>query len=324
VVYVDLEMTAEDVRERLTDMGYGPADDLSRLHYYQLSLIPPLDTMQGGDVLMAIVGRHQAELVVLDTMARVVAGDENSSDTDRDFFRCTGSRLKAAGVGLLRLDHAGKDITKGQRGSSGKNDDIDIIWRMAVGDDRIVLHREKTRVSYVPAEVTLTRETDPVLRHVLAPATWPAGTAEVAGLLDDLGVAIDASSTVAATALTKNGTGRRKAVILSALKYRRGRQKLREPVREPVISKAAESTGTGFGTGNPKTGVWAGDSSGDGSRNRTEPPGTGEAVNGNRSTTLRVEPVPDLLEIGFEEHDFYEPPMRSDDDLAAYEGWQAS
>ena len=112
VVYIDMEMTPEDLRERLGDLGYGEDDDFSNLHYYQLTALPPLDTIEGGDALMAIVERYDPEVVVLDTMARVVAGDENSADTFRAFFRCTGCRLKAAGVALLRLDHAGKDPSR--------------------------------------------------------------------------------------------------------------------------------------------------------------------------------------------------------------------
>ena len=221
VVYLDLEMTEEDLRERLIDLGYCPADDLSNLHYYQLPMLPPLDSLEGGDVLMAIVKLHEPELVIIDTMARVVEGDENSADTYRSFYRCSGCRLKAAGVGLIRLDHQGKDPTKGQRGSSSKGDDLDLVWRLSQSEENIILHRVKSRVSYVPAQVTLTREADPVLRHVLAPAVWPSGTREVADLLDRLAVALDASSAVASATLTRNGTGKRKAVVLAALSARR-------------------------------------------------------------------------------------------------------
>ena len=48
ILYVDLEMTEADLRERLDALGYGPSDDLSRLHYYQLPPLPPLDGEFGG------------------------------------------------------------------------------------------------------------------------------------------------------------------------------------------------------------------------------------------------------------------------------------
>ena len=224
VVYIDQEMTREDLRERLGDFGYSEEDDLANLHYYQLTALPPLDTVDGGDALMAIVERHRPELVVLDTMARVVAGDENSADTFRSFFRCSGCHLKAAGVALLRLDHAGKDPSRGQRGSSSKADDLDLVWRLSMVEDRVVLNRVKTRISYVPLEVSFVRETDPKLRHVLAPLGVPAGTAEVIGLLDKLDVAPDPTAAVAMRTLKAAGQGRRKVIVLAALKARRNRR----------------------------------------------------------------------------------------------------
>lgn len=254
VVYIDQEMTPEDLRERLGDLGYDEGDDLGDLHYYQLSSLPPLDTLEGGDVLMAIVGLYRPELVVLDTMARVVKGDENSADTYRAFYRCTGSRLKGVGVALLRLDHSGKDITKGQRGSSSKADDLDIVWRLSTIKDRVVLTRTKSRVSYVSTEVSLTRETDPVLRHVIAPVEVPAGTIEVIALLDQLDVAPDATAAVAMRTLKEEGHGKRKAVVLAALKVRRNRRfpeagnqastvgtEKREPTSEPIPAKAPKA-----------------------------------------------------------------------------------
>jgi len=108
-VYIDMEMTEADLRERLSDLGYGPDNDLSRLRYFQLPSLPPLDTELGGLVLAEVVAGHNADLVIIDTMARVVTGDENSSDTYRAFYRHTGLRLKTLGVALARLDHMGKD-----------------------------------------------------------------------------------------------------------------------------------------------------------------------------------------------------------------------
>lgn len=223
VAYIDAEMTEADLRERLVDLGYGPDDDLSRLVYFQLPSLPALDTERGGQVVAALADMHGAELVVLDTMARVVEGDENESDTYRDFYRYTGQRLKAAGVSLLRLDHAGKDPGRGQRGSSAKNDDADLVWRLSLVEDSVVLTRTHSRVSWVPAQVTLRRDLDPVLRHVLTDGAWPMGTAAVADVLDELEVPLDASVTAAMRALSGAGRGRRKAIVMSALKWRRVR-----------------------------------------------------------------------------------------------------
>jgi hypothetical protein len=290
VVYIDQEMNSEDLRERLGDLGYGPGDDLSKLHYYQLSALPPLDSPEGGDALLAIVALSCAQLVVLDTVARIVAGDENSADTYRDFFRCTGCRLKGTGTALLRLDHAGKDPSKGQRGSSSKNDDLDIVWRLHATEDRVVLTRVKSRVSYVPSEVSLTRETEPALRHVLAPVAVPAGTAEVIELLDELGIAPDATAAIAMRQLKVAGHGKRKTVVLAALKVRASRRfpnsgnrslgedgnQLREPRGEDVASAQVNEQISVPGT-------------------MREPVGTDPESMGTGGSLWNREPVPDRL-----------------------------
>jgi len=222
IVYVDLEMTRADLRERLGDLGYGPGDDLSRLHYFQLQDLPPLDTEEGGQVLLAVAQEHQARLVVIDTMARAVRGEENSADTFRNFYACTGRRLKAGGIALLRLDHQGKDGSLGQRGSSAKVDDVDVVFKLTAEGRHIVLTRTHSRVPWIPAEVVITRMDDPVLHHVLDGAQhWPAGTSDCALVLDELGVPLDATANTAQTALRRVDKGRAKAVICAALNYRR-------------------------------------------------------------------------------------------------------
>ena len=225
VVYLDLEMTEADLRERLGDLGYGPDDDLSRLHYYSLPTLPSLDTDLGGEIVVDLARRAQAQLVVVDTMARVVSGDENSADTYRNFYRFTGSRLKQAGIALLRLDHQGKDPAQGARGSSAKDDDLDIVFRLSTVDaTTLKLARTRSRIPWVPSEVMVTRREEPFLRHVLAHDAVPAGTQEVVQLLDELEVPDDASAAMAVQALKGAGHGKRKQLVLAALKVRRGRR----------------------------------------------------------------------------------------------------
>ena len=253
VVYIDAEMTAGDLQERLTDLGYGPGDDLSRLHYYQLQMFPPLDTLEGGDVLMAIVEGYEAESVILDTMTALVEGDESSADTYRAFHRNTAQRLKAAGVSLLRIDHEGKDPSKGQRGSSAKGDEADVVWRLSTNDEQLVLTNRKRRVPYVAPTVAITRQTEPLLRHVLVPSGVPAGTLDTANLLGTLDVALDATAATAMRALKEAGHGRRKMVVLAAMRLRGDRAravpgtnipesppKAREPRAEPISSNGTK------------------------------------------------------------------------------------
>jgi AAA domain len=223
VLYLDLEMTEADLRERLGAQGYGPDDDLDRLHYLQLPSLPPLDTDLGGELLVAMAEQYQARLVVIDTMARAVRGEENSADTYRAFYAATGRRLKAAGVAVLRLDHMGKDASLGQRGSSAKLDDVDVVFQLSVDGKRVTLRRTHSRVPWVPARVVFIRHEGPVLRHELTTDSWPAGTLEAATDLDDLHVPIDASVRMANEALKRAGRGRRTEVVMAAVKFRRTR-----------------------------------------------------------------------------------------------------
>lgn len=221
VVYLDLENPASDIRERVFDLGYDVDSPLDRLHYFHLPALPPLDTEQGGAVLAALAARFDARLVVVDTVASGLAGEENSADTYRAFARHTGRRLRPLGAALVRVDHAGKDPAKGQRGSSAKDDDVDVVLELTASGDRILVRRLRSRLPWVPAEVRLTREVEPLLRHVLDPVALPDGTVEVADILDDLGVPLDTTTRAAGAALQAAGMGRRTAVVLAAQRYRR-------------------------------------------------------------------------------------------------------
>lgn len=225
VIYLDFEMTEDDLRERLEDLGYGPEINLDHLHYYLLPALPPLDSKPGADTLLDLVHRHTASLIAIDTMSRVVTGEENSADTYRAFYRHTGARLKAAGVGVLRLDHGGKDADRGQRGSSAKGDDVDLVWRLSATDDGLQFDRHASRISWAPPKVTLVRHDDyGDLHHTISlVGAWPAGTKDMADLLDELNVPLSATRKTARQALADKGKGSRNEVLGAALKYRRQR-----------------------------------------------------------------------------------------------------
>ncbi len=165
VLYVDFENDPKaDVRQRLINMGYGPGD-LSRLCYLSFPTLGVLDSERGSQELMAAVEYHEAEVVVIDTVSRSVEGDENENDTWLDFYRHTGLKLKQAGVALIRLDHSGKDETKGQRGGSAKVGDVDAVWRMSrVTETVFRLDCEANRMPITEKMLTLHREEGP-LRH---------------------------------------------------------------------------------------------------------------------------------------------------------------
>jgi len=168
IVYLDYEMTENDLRGRLQDMGYSKESDLSHFHYYLLPSLPPLDTQQGGEAVVNIAREHNADLVIIDTTSRVISGAESDSDSFRDFHQHSGRRLKEIGVTVWRLDHAGKNLASGQRGSSAKNDDTDIIWQLSRTKTGSRLYGEKRRQGWVPENIYLSRVTEPVLSYTFA------------------------------------------------------------------------------------------------------------------------------------------------------------
>ena len=225
VVYIDAEMTEADIEARLDDLGYGPDDDLTPLHYYLLQHLPPLDTPDGGEALIGIAEEHGAELVVIDTLSRVIAGKENEADTFLAFYNNTGKLLKAAGVTLLRLDHSGKDDKKGQRGSSAKNQDADIVWQLqddgplgATGEHKMTLTARFSRLQLEAERISITRRVEPLRHEMAGTFVITQGGTDVLRTLERLDVPVE--------------TGRKKArQILKAAGEKASNQHLTEAVR---------------------------------------------------------------------------------------------
>ena len=221
VLYVDCENTEDDLRERLADLGYGPDSDLSRLHYLSFPTLPALDSARGGYHLQRVAEHHDARLVVIDTVSRVIDGEENDADTFRALYRHAVMPLKAAGRAVLRLDHTGKDLTRGQRGSSAKVDDVDAVWQLvARPGGAIDLKRTHSRNRHGAEWLTLTRLADP-LRHVLAVGALDADVAEVVALLDRLEVPVEWGRDKVKQVLTEAGERRGNDLLTTAIRERK-------------------------------------------------------------------------------------------------------
>lgn len=225
VAYLDFEMGEDDLYERLESMGYGPDTDLSRLRYALLPSLPPLDTREGAAALERMLdaldaawpGHHQ--VVIIDTIGRAAAGDEDKSDTFRDFFRWSGVAMKRREVTWARLDHAGKDPGRGMRGSSGKGDDVDVAWQVVRTDGGLELRRKLSRTNWIPERVRFAFDEHHGLTGV--EAAWPSGTAEAAALLQALDVPLDASRRAARAVLKTHGHTASNEALTAAIRYRR-------------------------------------------------------------------------------------------------------
>lgn len=241
VLYVDHENSRDDLVERLRDMGYKP-DDLGNLRYLSFPTMPPLDGAAGGLDLVDIAEHHDAALIVIDTVSRVVAGEENSADTYRNLYRHTLSPLKAQGRAVVRLDHQGKNHA-GARGSSAKNDDVDVVWQLSqlLDDDGEVLIRlklERQRGSSHPDHLLLRRETSPLLRHVLRPdALTPMQAQRVGDCVDALirlRLPVDTGSRKARVALREQGHRFGNETIAAAVRVRKATETFPETGAETL------------------------------------------------------------------------------------------
>lgn len=165
VMYVDDENRVEDTVDRLQAFG-ATHDELAGLIMYSFAGLPPLDTQEGGMHLAALADYNDPALVVLDTTTRMVQGDENQANTFLQLYRCSLVPLKQRGITSLRLDHPGKEGSKGQRGSSAKAGDVDTIWKIYAEDgDVLVLEREKSRSGHGEGWISVRRIKSPVLFH---------------------------------------------------------------------------------------------------------------------------------------------------------------
>ncbi|MFN8585976.1 MAG: AAA family ATPase [Dehalococcoidia bacterium] len=220
VLYLDFEMTEDDLYERLTDMGYRPDSDLTHLHYASLPSLPPLDTAAGGAALRELAASCNAALVIIDTTSRVISGPENDADTMRALHHHTGLPLKADGRTVLRLDHSGKALERGQRGTSAKNDDVDLVWELTAREGGLRLRATHRRQSWVPEFLDLVRLDDP-LRHERAETTLPVGTMELVEQMNRLGIAPEWGGKRVRLALREAGVHARNDVVAAAIRVRK-------------------------------------------------------------------------------------------------------
>lgn len=210
-----------DTRDRLRKMGFKPAD-LSNLFVLSYPIMAPLDTYSGGQQALAIALRHEADLVVIDTVSRAIEGEENDNNTWLQFYRNTGVLLKRAGIAMLRLDHSGKDESKGQRGGSAKTSDVDLVWRLSevVKDQTYKLECTHNRMQVHEKTITLTRTQFP-LGHAVESggraSAWFAERDEMIRMLDKVNAPLDVSLRAAALIVKAQGGRPGKTVADSKL-----------------------------------------------------------------------------------------------------------
>ncbi|TDP90511.1 AAA family ATPase [Labedaea rhizosphaerae] len=224
VLYVDMENSTADLVERLNAFGYTPDDLAGRLHYLSFPGLAALDSMRGGQELLAAAEHYKAELVVIDTVSRVIAGKENDSDTFHALYRHALAPLKARRITVIRLDHAGKDEGQGQRGSSAKSSDVDVVWKLAkTGHTTFQLDRIAARTPHSPESVRLERRFSPLRHEITGEAGVDAGIMAVVDELDRRGVPEEHGRDKCRSVLNAVGFQCSNGTLAAAIKYRKDR-----------------------------------------------------------------------------------------------------
>ena len=127
----------------------------------------------------------------------------------------------------LRTDHAGKEVDKGQRGSSAKNDDVDVVWSLARNETGVQIKRTHSRVSWVPMTLDIVQveddEAGTIKYRIAESRQWAAGTVDLARLMDALQIPLNASGREAARVLREAGEGAKNERVRLAQQYRQSR-----------------------------------------------------------------------------------------------------
>jgi hypothetical protein len=233
--------------------------DLDNLKYVSFPAMAKLDTAAGATDLMRHVEAFGAEVVIVDTVSRFVQGEENENDTWLNFYRHTGVQLKRANVACIRLDHTGKDISKGMRGGSAKVGDVDAVWKLTlVGEDTITLECTENRMPVPVKHLTLARRDFPFSHEFVGEgwqATMSARAQEIDRLLDSLGVPTTASNKDAGRALREAGHKVGTGPLAEAVKTRKNRLNVASVNVPGTLAERPERPGPTFPERPPIGGV---------------------------------------------------------------------
>ncbi|MFF4479492.1 AAA family ATPase [Streptomyces sp. NPDC001520] len=255
VLYLDAENGQEAVQERFLSFGAGDGR-MGMLSYASFPPVRPLDTAGGGADVLALAAAVEAQIVVIDTVSRFIAGPENDADTWLSLYRHTLMPLKRAGLASIRLDHLGKDGERGARGSSAKTQDVDHVWTLtSQGGGSLMLKRTHTRTGIGPDSFALLRQArrdgdhwaPGGTRHVLAApdpdgfnsgsglAAIPGTVEYIVAALDRAGLPNDAGNPTAIKKLAELEIPARKEKIADAVRVRKNRGNSGSPAPSPDL-----------------------------------------------------------------------------------------
>ncbi|WP_075833289.1 MULTISPECIES: AAA family ATPase [unclassified Rhodococcus (in: high G+C Gram-positive bacteria)] len=240
ILYLDFENGTRWMHSTLTKMGFASKGISEHLKILAYPTFHPLNTREGAQELHAVIAGINPDVIVIDTVSRIIDGDENDSKPWSDFYRLAIMPIRDAypDATIIRLDHTGKDPKQGARGSSQKMSDIDTHWVLtaeAGNRNNLTLDLERSRLGEHAESVQL-RRVDSPLGHVLnagksgtgAIAWGPihAVSSEVEAVniaLDELDAPDDISNAKAKALLKAHGQNVNSEKVRQALVLRKGR-----------------------------------------------------------------------------------------------------
>lgn len=97
----------------------------------------PQEVLQLMDALAE--EEHLPEVVFMDTLARSMAGDENTKTDMGKVIETVDMIRRETGAQIILIHHAGKDVTKGLRGSGSLEGATEVIFKTEVMEDKQVM-----------------------------------------------------------------------------------------------------------------------------------------------------------------------------------------
>jgi hypothetical protein len=143
------------------------------------------DARQKTRLRATFAARPRPRLIVIDTYARAFAGDENSAKDTGDFIAFMDELRILTGATILLVHHSGKDIDRGERGSSALRGAADAVMLFQNTKLSLLLSCKKQRVAEPFPDLTLALDTIEldagdsscvVVRHAVA---MPLGKSEL-------------------------------------------------------------------------------------------------------------------------------------------------
>lgn len=126
--------------------------DLSQASFYVSTLAVPLDDPASAhDVKQRIEALAKAtgekpSIIVVDTLARNFAGDENSTQNMNSFINSIDDMRREWQATVLIVHHSGKDRDRGARGSTVLNGAINVEYSLSMDSNKVItMHNHKMK-----------------------------------------------------------------------------------------------------------------------------------------------------------------------------------